>query len=73
MEHKLLVLCDPEEDYAQQMAEFLRKKKEAAWDIYMFTEPEKLAEFAQTNKIEILLIAESAYQEFLSDLPAKRG
>ena len=27
MEHKLLVLCDLEEDYAQQMSEFLRRSK----------------------------------------------
>ncbi len=71
MEHKLLVLCDPEEDYAQQMSEYLRKKKEASWEIYMFTDPVKLVEFAQTNKMEILLIAESAYGEFVSDLPAE--
>ena len=69
MEHKLLVLCDPEEDYAQHMAEFLCKRKEAIWEVVVYTKPEEL--HCLKREIEILLIAESAYGEFVKELSAK--
>lgn len=71
MEHKLLVLCDLEEDYAQQMSEFLRRRKDAGWEVYTFTEPSELVQFAQREKIEILLISESAYGDYVSDMQVK--
>ncbi len=69
MEHKLLILCDPEEDYAQHMADFLCKRKDAVWDVVVYTRPEELLKL-QKN-VEILLIAESAYGEFVENLPVK--
>ncbi len=69
MEHKLLVLCDPEEDYAQHMAEFLCKRKEAGWEVIVYTKPEELEHFKKD--IEVLLIAESVYGEFVKKLSAK--
>ncbi|MBQ6696298.1 MAG: hypothetical protein IJN16_06305 [Lachnospiraceae bacterium] len=71
MEQKLLVLCDPEEDYAQHMADFLRKKKEASWEILVYTKPQELVKMAQKTKIEILLISESAYGEYVADMQVK--
>ncbi len=69
MEHKLLVLCDPEEDYAQHMAEFLCKRKEAVWEVIVYTKPEELHDLKE--EIEVLLIAESAYGQFVKELSAK--
>ena len=69
MEHKLLVLCDPEEDYAQHMADFLRRKKESVWEIVAFTRPEELLKLEE--EIEILIISEAAYDTFVHELPAK--
>ena len=69
MEHKLLVLCDPEEDYAQHMAEFLCKRKEALWEVLVYTRPEEIEKLGRT--IDILLIAESVYGGFVADLPVK--
>ena len=71
MERKLLVLCDPEEDYAQHMSDFLRRKKEASWEVLTYTKPEELVKFAEKEKIEILLIAEAAYGEFVADMQVK--
>ncbi len=71
MEQKLLVLCDPEEDYAQHMADFLRKRKEASWEILVYTKPQELMKLAQKKKIEILLISESAYGGFVEELQVK--
>lgn len=69
MEHKLLVLCDPEEDYAQHMAEFLCKHKETVWEVVVYTKPEEL--HCLKREIEVLLIAESAYGEFVKTLPVR--
>lgn len=71
MEHKLLVLCDPEEDYAQHMTDFLRRKKEAFWEVYTFTKPEELIKFGEHEAIEILVIAEAAYGEYVKELQVK--
>ncbi len=71
MEHKLLVLCDPEEDYAQHMADFLRRKKDMDWEVRIFTVQEELQKFCAEEAIEILLVAESAYGDYVKALPAK--
>ncbi len=69
MEHKLLVLCDPEEDYLQHMADFLRRKKQAPWEVVAYTKPEELLKLEE--KIEILMISESAYGAFVDKLSVK--
>ena len=66
MEHKLLVLCDSEEDYAQHMAEYLCKRKESLWDVLVYTKAEELKKLDRS--IDILLIAESVYGEFVADM-----
>lgn len=63
MEHKLLVLCDPEEDYARHMAEFLSRSKELPWKIAVYTRPEELEQIKE--EIDVLLISESAYERIL--------
>ena len=69
MEHKLLVLCDPEEDYAQHMAEFLCKKKDALWEVLVYTKTEELEKL--NRSVDVLLIAESVYGGFVAKLPVK--
>ncbi len=69
MEHKLFVLCDPEEDYVHHMADFLRRKKEASWEIIAYTRPEELLRLEE--KIEILLISESVYGSYVEKLPVR--
>lgn len=71
MEHKLLVLCDPEEDYALHMADFLRRKKDMDWDVRIFTGLKELQKFCQEEIIEILLVAETAYEESIKELPVR--
>lgn len=69
MEHKLLVLCDPEEDYLQHMADFLRRKKPAPWEVVAYTKPEELLKFEK--EIDILIISESAYGAFVETMAVK--
>ncbi len=71
MEHKILALCDPEKDYAQHMADFLRRKKDAVWEIRVFSEKRELLEFAGEESMEILLIAETVYGDFVQGLKVK--
>lgn len=71
MEHKLLVLCDPEEDYAQQMADYLRRKKDAFWEIRTFTKAEELISFGEGEAMEILLVAEAAFGDYVKKLQVK--
>ena len=40
--HKVLALCDGEEDYAQLMSEFLRKHKNLPWVIHTYTNVDDL-------------------------------
>ncbi len=68
MEHKLFVLCDAEEDYALHMADFLRRKMEASWDIMTYTRPEQLKKL---EAIDILLVAEAVYNELPKELAAE--
>lgn len=69
MEHKLLVLCDPEEDYVQHMADFLNRKKDAFWEIVTYTGAEELLKLQR--EIEILIISEAAYGAFVKELPVR--
>lgn len=69
MEHKLLVLCDPEEDYLQHMADFLRRKKQVPWEVVAYTKPEELLKLKE--EIDILMISESAYGAFVEELAVK--
>jgi len=71
LEHKILALCDPEKDYAQHMADFLRRKKDAVWEIRVFSEKRELLEFAGEESMEILLIAESVYGDFVQGIKVK--
>lgn len=71
MENKLLVLCDPEEDYALHMADFLRRKKDMDWDVRIFTGLDELLKFCQEETIEILLVAETAYGEAIKELAVR--
>ncbi len=72
MEHKLLVLCDSEEDYAQHMTDYLRRKMGASWDILTYTKPAELEKLREAKtEIEILLLAEAVFGEFSKQLPAK--
>lgn len=68
MKHKLLVLCDPEEDYAQHMADYLCKRKEGLWEVLVYTRPEDLSYIDRS--IDVLLIAESVYEIFAGRVTA---
>lgn len=70
-EEKVMVLCDTEEEYAQLMTEFLKKKRELPWKIHTYTSAVELMK-AEERKPELLVVAESAYCEELRGIETSR-
>lgn len=62
MKHKIMAVCDTEEDYAFRMAEYILEKVKLPYTLHLFTAVEELEKFAENEKIEILLIAENAWR-----------
>ena len=62
MTQKIFAICDMEETYALRLTEYMLEKIRLPYAVHLFTEVDKLEEFAMQKKIEILLIAESALE-----------
>ena len=69
MRKKRLALCDPEADYAQQMAAYLEKDKDFPWEVIVFTKKEGLE--ASFGEADVLLIAESVVGEEMMEYSAR--
>ena len=63
MVKKILAICDREEEYLYHMADYLEKKEQFPFAVRAFTDPSQLVRFMDKNEIELLLIAENAYDE----------
>ena len=70
LEHKILALCDPETDYAGQLAAYLQDSREFPWEIRIFTGISQLTESEKSEEIDLLLVAESVY---FPELPVEPG
>lgn len=68
---ELMVLCDPEEEYAQLMTEYLKKQKTLPWEIHTYTGVKELL-CAKETSIKLLVISESAYNESMQSMPVAR-
>ncbi len=58
MRKQIMALMDSEEPYAVRFMEHMNRKKAAPFVVQAFTDGEKLREYADTHRIEVLLIAE---------------
>lgn len=70
MKRGLLLFCDAEEDYAQHMSEYLRRKGDFPWEIAIYTQIQELAKVQE--EIDLLLIAEEAYMMLEGSIHAKQ-
>ena len=61
LEHKILALCDPEEDYAEQLSAYLQSYREFPWEVVVYTGISQLADSEKQGEIDLLLMAESIY------------
>ena len=62
MKQKVFAICDMEEAYALRLTEYMLERIRLPYTLHLFTKVEELQKFVQQEKIEILLIAESALQ-----------
>ena len=60
MKQKIFAICDLEEAYAFRLTEYMLEKVRIPYTIHLFTKVEELQIYVQRERIEILLIAESA-------------
>ncbi len=67
---KRVILCDPEEEYARLMTEYLRKQKDLPWELATYTDTEELLD-KEREAVTLLVVAESAYREELRALSPK--
>ncbi len=68
----ILILCDPEEEYAVLMSDYLRMHRELPWKVKTYTDVNDLLEREEFGNLDLLVIAESAYSEKLKDLKVER-
>lgn len=68
---EVMVLCDPEEEYAQLMTEFLKKHKDLPWKIRTYTSVEDLLR-TEKAAVGLLVVSETAYSEELQSLQTPR-
>ncbi len=58
-----LIICDPEEGYAQALAYYLMHKKEFGMEVQVYDRIEKVQEIADRTKIQILFVAGETKQK----------
>ena len=67
----VMALCDTEEEYAQQMTEFLKKHKNLPWELHTYTRVDELLR-EEKGTVSMLVVAESAYRDELRALMPER-
>lgn len=65
---KILAFCDGEQDYLYHMADYLERKETFPFAVHSFTDTTQLKKFMDNNEVELLLIAENAYEEKMEKL-----
>lgn len=65
--HKVMALCDVEEEYAQLMTEFMKKHKNLPWELHTYTNVEALLD-AGSQGIDMLVVAESVFCQKIQEI-----
>lgn len=69
-EEVVLALCDGDEEYTGLITEYMQRQENLPWSIHAYTDVAKLME--SENGVDVLVVAESVYQEELKALSPKR-
>ena len=64
---KVMALCDTEDEYAQLMTEFMKKRKNLPWELHTYTNVGTLLK-TEEKGLDMLVVAESAYCQELREL-----
>lgn len=65
---KILALCDSEIDYLKNMEAFLKGQECFPFEVYAYTDVQKLISFGKEEYIELLLVAESDFSYEVENL-----
>lgn len=69
MEQRVLILCDPEEDYVYRMVDYMRRDQFFPWTVKVYTHVSGLYE-SVGQPVDMLVVSESVYEEELQKLGA---
>ncbi len=67
MSKKTIGICDPYREYAERFAYFVWHRLGEAYDALAFSKPEKLKAILDIQKMDILIISEDFFEQYLSD------
>ncbi|MBE5851539.1 MAG: hypothetical protein E7299_01070 [Lachnospiraceae bacterium] len=68
----ILVICDEFQEYVNSLVTLFQRRKELPFQVYGFTDKDKLRSFLKDNKIELLLITEKMFEtEWVKDTGSK--
>lgn len=66
----VLIFCDPEEDYAQRMSDYMRRDKLFPWTVKVYTQVSGLMEGMAEWKADMLVVSERVYEGNMQRLGA---
>ncbi len=72
MKKKVLVVCDNDREYLQQLTDYLQKREQFPFEIHAYTQPAGMVEYESGKEVELLLIAETAYTYEIENFPANQ-
>lgn len=72
MKKKVLVLCDNDKEYLQQLTDYLQQKEQFPFEIHAYTQFTGMVEYETGKEVEMLLVAETAYVYEVENFPANR-
>ena len=70
MKKDIFAVCDTEVSYVLRLMEFIQQKQGAIFEVQAFTNVKSLCEFAEKQKISLLLISARAMCQEVRALPA---
>ena len=72
MKKSILAICDLEEAYVCNLAEYMNQRKNIPFEVQAFTDPGSLAEFVKSNHVEVLLISTEAMSDEVKEWDISR-
>lgn len=69
MRRKVLAVCDCEAEYARNLAAWLERRAKLPFDYMVFTQAEKICEYASEHPVELLLVSEDVLCPGVEKLP----
>ena len=72
MRRKIMVLFDPETEYAVRFMEYISRKGSIPLEIHVFTDFDRVKAYIMGGRAEILLVSERVMSDEISGWPVER-